>query len=161
MTTMRPRPSAPVREVLRRMHRSLDGRLTLKEISHDVSRQPEYLGWLFHRETGRTFHARLTTLRLRRAAQLIRRGEKIEAVVLLVGYRSKRSFYEHFRRLFDMTPGEYRAQADALRAAPSAAIPRLPAGAPVPNHPSAPARSRTTLVNLTLPAVAPRRPRCC
>jgi AraC-like DNA-binding protein len=142
------------------MHGSLEGRLTLKEISHDVSRQPEYLGWLFHRETGQTFHARLTTLRLRRAAQLIRRGEKIEAVVLLVGYRSKRSFYEHFRRLFHMTPGEYRVQADALRAATSAAITRLPAGAPARARPSAPARARTTLVDLTFPA-ASRRRRCC
>lgn len=112
------------------MHRSVDRRLTLKEISRDISRRPEYLGWLFHCETGQAFHARLTTLRLRRASRLIRRGEKIEAVALLVGYRSKRSFYEQFRRLYHMTPGQYRVHPQAPRAEPAIAGPHTMRGGP-------------------------------
>jgi transcriptional regulator GlxA family with amidase domain len=82
--------------------------LTLRDIARDLDRQAEYLGWLFHHETGTTFRARLTSMRLRLAARLIRAGEKIEAVALLVGYRSKKNFYEQFRRRFGITPGEYR-----------------------------------------------------
>jgi AraC-like DNA-binding protein len=40
---------------------------------------------------------------------LIRNGEKIEAVSLLVGYRSKKNFYHHFRRHVGLTPLAYKA----------------------------------------------------
>jgi transcriptional regulator GlxA family with amidase domain len=82
--------------------------LTLSQFAHALGRQAEYLGWLFRHETGTTFHERLTTMRLRRAAWLIRRGERIERVAWLVGYRSKKNFYAQFQRRFGMTPGEYR-----------------------------------------------------
>lgn len=100
--------SAHVREILRRIRHGREEPLTLKQIAADLDRQAEYLGWLFRHETGRTFHQQLTIMRLRSAARLIRGGEKIDAVVLLTGYRSKKNFYEQFRRLFGMTPGEYR-----------------------------------------------------
>lgn len=100
--------SPHVTAILRRIRSRFHEPLTLKEIARDLGRQAEYLGWLFRHETGRTFHQRLTTQRLRRAARHIRAGEKIDAIVLLVGYRSKKNFYEQFRRLFAMTPGEYR-----------------------------------------------------
>jgi two-component system response regulator YesN len=84
--------------------------LTLKAISRDLNRRPEYLGALFRGETGRGFQERLTQIRLRRAARMLREGEKIEAVILLVGYRNKRNFYVQFRRVFGLRPGEYRAR---------------------------------------------------
>jgi AraC-like DNA-binding protein len=48
-------------------------------------------------------------VRLDRASALIRDGVKIEAVALLVGYRSKKNFYRQFKRRFAMTPSAYGA----------------------------------------------------
>jgi AraC-like DNA-binding protein len=45
---------------------------------------------------------------LHHAAALIRTGEKIEAVSLLVGYRSKKNFYRHFKDELGVTPTVYR-----------------------------------------------------
>lgn len=109
----RTRPHGKVRsplvsEVVRRIRHEFAGPLTLKNVAASLGRQTEYLGTLFRQQAGVTFHQRLTTVRMRQAARLIRAGEKIEAVVLLVGYRSKKNFYAHFRRRFGMTPGAYR-----------------------------------------------------
>jgi len=41
-------------------------------------------------------------------AALIRQGEKIEAVSLLVGYRSKKNFYQHFKQQIGVTPIVYK-----------------------------------------------------
>ena len=43
------------------------------------------------------------------AAALIRQREKIEAVSLLVGYRGKKNFYQHFKQQLGVTPGVYKA----------------------------------------------------
>jgi transcriptional regulator GlxA family with amidase domain len=100
--------SPPVRVLLRCIRRRTAEPLTLREIATALGRHAEYLGWLFRHETGTTFRDRLATMRLRRAARLIRTGEKIDAVTLLVGYRSKKNFYHQFRRRFGVTPGQYR-----------------------------------------------------
>ncbi len=43
---------------------------------------------------------------IRRAQELVQRGEKVEAVMLMVGYRNKTHFVEAFRRYAGCTPGE-------------------------------------------------------
>ena len=53
----------------------------------------------------------LTRVRLDHAAELIRHGVKIEAVALSVGYRSKKNFYEQFKRRYGTTPVPYRDEA--------------------------------------------------
>jgi len=67
------------------------------------------LATVFREELAMTAHDYLTRVRLRRALELIRRGEKIEAVSLLVGYRSKKNFYHHFKRHIGVTPLAYKA----------------------------------------------------
>jgi AraC-like DNA-binding protein len=53
-------------------------------------------------------HAYLVRTRMQRADELLRRGEKVEAVALLVGYKSKTNFYRQFKRHFDVTPAAFR-----------------------------------------------------
>jgi AraC-like DNA-binding protein len=45
---------------------------------------------------------------MQRAAELLRRGERVEAVALLVGYKSKTNFYRQFKRHFGVTPAALR-----------------------------------------------------
>ena len=62
---------------------------------------------------GMSVHQWLTTVRLDRASTLIRDGVKVEAVSLLVGYRSKKNFYRQFKRRFGTTPIGHRQLARA------------------------------------------------
>ena len=81
--------------------------ITLRSLAKVVDRQSTYLGTLFRREVGMTVRDRVTQLRIAQAATLIREGVKIEAVALMVGYRSKKNFYRQFRRTFATTPLGY------------------------------------------------------
>jgi two-component system response regulator YesN len=85
-----------------------------------MGRHPNYVGLVFHEQMGLTVRGYLTRFRLERAADLIARGDKIEAVSLCVGYRSKRNFYRQFKRCFGMTPQQYR------RALSSGPVPARP-----------------------------------
>jgi two-component system, response regulator YesN len=81
--------------------------VTLHFLAAALGRQPSYLGAMFRREVGVSVHEWLTRVRLDHAMELIREGVKIEAVALLVGYRSKKNFYGQFKRRFTTTPLAY------------------------------------------------------
>jgi two-component system response regulator YesN len=85
-------------------------RITLDSLATTLNRQSAYLGQLFRREVGMTVRQWVTRVRLEHAIVLIRDGVKIEAVALIVGYRSKKNFYRQFRRQFALTPSEYGRQ---------------------------------------------------
>ena len=67
-----------------------------------------HLTTCFERDVGQTVHGYLTAVRVRQASLLVLSGEKIEAVSLLVGYRSKKNFYRAFKAHTGMSPVEYR-----------------------------------------------------
>jgi AraC-like DNA-binding protein len=102
-------PSALVQRVKNVIEERYADRLTLADIATLVGRSKRHLASRFRQELAMTVHEYLTHVRVRRAAELIREGKKIEAVSLLVGYRSKKNFYRHFKALTGMTPLDYRA----------------------------------------------------
>lgn len=83
--------------------------LTLDRLAVAVGRSKRQLASVFQQELAMTAHEYLTRVRLRRALELIRDGEKIEAVSLLVGYHSKKNFYRHFKMRIGVTPLAYKA----------------------------------------------------
>jgi AraC-like DNA-binding protein len=99
--------------IVRRAKRIIDERyadpLTLERLAVEVGRSKRQLASVFRQELAMTAHEYLTRVRLRRALELIRKEEKIEAVSLLVGYRSKKNLYRHFKRHIGVTPLAYRA----------------------------------------------------
>jgi two-component system response regulator YesN len=80
----------------------------LHSLAKELHRQGAYLGAMFRREVGVPMRQWLTAVRLDHASVLIREGVKVEAVSLLVGYRSKKNFYRQFKRRFGTTPYEHR-----------------------------------------------------
>jgi transcriptional regulator GlxA family with amidase domain len=102
-----------VDRMLELIHLGFAEMVTLPALGASIGREPAYLGGLFHRTLGLTVRDYVTRLRLMHAAELIRDGVKIEAVALLVGYRSKKNFYWRFRQHFGTTPGAYRCHGDA------------------------------------------------
>lgn len=97
-----------VRRMLDRIEQSYSEPITLRSLAAELHRQSAYLGGMFRRVVGMSVHQWLTTVRLDRASALIRDGVKVEAVSLLVGYRSKKNFYRQFKRRFGTTPFEHR-----------------------------------------------------
>ncbi len=82
--------------------------LTVSEIAHAVERHRAYLARIFRQSTGQTIHTYLARVRIGHAATLIAAGQKVEAAMLEVGYRSKKNFYRQFRLATGLTPSAYR-----------------------------------------------------
>jgi AraC-like DNA-binding protein len=85
-----------------------DDPLTLDRLAMAAGCSKRQLSSVFRQELEMTVHDYLTRARMRRAVELILHGEKIEAVSLLVGYRSKKNFYHHFKAHIGVTPLAYR-----------------------------------------------------
>ena len=101
--------SAQVQGICTFIRSHYDERIPLERLAAGVGRNAAYMSTLFHRQTGTTIHYYRTRIRMRRAAMLLRRAEKVEAVMLQVGYRSKKNFYRQFAAAFGVTPGQYKA----------------------------------------------------
>src|SRR5262245_918470 len=99
-----------VRRMCTFMRAHYDQPISLAVLADGLGRNVAYIATLFRRQTGTTIHRYLTRIRMRRAATLLRRSEKVEAVMLLVGYRSKKNFYRQFGMAFNLTPGQYKTQ---------------------------------------------------
>lgn len=109
-----------VRQMLHRIEQNYAEPITLRSLSSELHRQSAYLGAMFRREVGVPMREWLTSVRLAHASQLIREGTKVEAVSLLVGYRSKKNFYRRFKRRFGTTPFEHASVWRSRTAAPAA-----------------------------------------
>ena len=116
------RARAPVSPLVAEMLSLIEQRyaepLTLDVLAVALGRSKRYLATLFHYQTGQTVHGFLTEVRMHHAAALIRTGEIIEAVSLLVGYQSKKNFYRHFKEQLGVTPTVYRTAVVGLMLPP-------------------------------------------
>jgi AraC family transcriptional regulator, regulatory protein of adaptative response / methylated-DNA-[protein]-cysteine methyltransferase len=81
---------------------------SLRMLARQMNRHEDDLSKAFRRHTGIGVRAYISRRRVEAAANAIRRGEKVEAVALEAGFRSKKNFYIQFRRRFGMTPGAFR-----------------------------------------------------
>jgi AraC-like DNA-binding protein len=104
--------SVTTSDVVRRAMRFIEHHhmqpVTIARVAAHVGRSSTHLSTLFRQHAGTTVHEYLVRVRLRHAMHLLRKGEKIEAVSLLVGYRSKKNFYRHFKTHMGVTPSAYR-----------------------------------------------------
>lgn len=88
--------------------------LTLDDIARAIGCARSHVAATFKREIGDTPHRYIARVRIRRAAELIAQGDKIEAVMLSVGYRSKKNFYRQFKLETGLTPAIYRLRTRPL-----------------------------------------------
>lgn len=100
-----------IERIIEYIEQHYDEHLTLDLLASVIGRHKVSLADEFKAKTGLTVHAYVTRVRVGRAAELLRSdesGAKIEAVMMAVGYRSKKNFYRQFKDHFGVTPGEYR-----------------------------------------------------
>jgi AraC-like DNA-binding protein len=84
--------------------------VTIGLLASALGHSKRQLVTLFRRQTGQTIHEYLTQVHMRRSMELIGRGEKIEAVSLMVGYKSRKNFYRRFKAAVGLTPLAYRTR---------------------------------------------------
>lgn len=98
-----------IREIIQNMKDKMSENFTLKDIAQQFSFSPNYLGYLFKEETGKTFSEVLTQLRMEQAGKLLKDPScKIYEIANKVGYRYLPYFSRQFKEAYGMTPMEYR-----------------------------------------------------
>ena len=83
--------------------------IMLDEISRKLDMTPEYLGTLFHKETGTTFSTYLKNYRITKAKELlVGTNMKLYEIAEKVGYSDSKYFSRIFKEVTGQLPTEYR-----------------------------------------------------
>ena len=99
--------------------------LAQADVAASFGLSPEHFSRAFKQETGETFHAYLTQLRLEAAEQLlVETTHTVSRVALDAGFPNIASFNQAFKRAHGVTPSAWRAerQADAGQSQPPDAV---------------------------------------
>lgn len=89
--------------------RNLDKRLTLDAISRDLNVCRSSLSAIFKQETGQSVGAYVRSMRMQRAAKLLRKpGMSVAEVGAAVGYPRLSSFSTAFKQHFGVEPSQFR-----------------------------------------------------
>ncbi len=110
-----------VAEALRQVEATDPGqRPSLTQVAAQLRVSPSHLNRLIERETGQTFTAHERAARMTLAASLLQTTTlSVKEVATQAGYSHASSFDRWFRRMFSMTPGQYRRRREAAPQAPS------------------------------------------
>ena len=81
--------------------------VSLSTLAEVASLSPFYFARAFNEEIGLPPHAYLEGVRIRRARQLLDRGEDLASVALAAGYCDQSHFTRRFKRFLGITPGQY------------------------------------------------------
>ena len=90
--------------------------LTRKQVADTLSTNEAYLHRAIKKYTGLTFSGYLFSLRLEHACQELASPDAettIETIAHEAGYRSRKTFHQHFRQHYKCTPAQYRRRQGA------------------------------------------------
>lgn len=88
---------------------NLDGDLSLTALATLVHHSPTYLSRLYKRTTGAMLSDYITNERMKKAKDLLEDTTmKIQEIAITSGYEAPSQFNRSFKRIFQMTPQEYR-----------------------------------------------------
>ncbi|HVI40037.1 MAG TPA: helix-turn-helix domain-containing protein [Anaerovoracaceae bacterium] len=83
--------------------------LSLTDVANHVNISPAYFSQLFHQETGESFIDFLTNARMKRARNLLNNtAMRSSEIALACGYNDPNYFSKVFRKLFGVSPREYK-----------------------------------------------------
>ncbi len=84
--------------------------ITREDVADAIHLAPVYFGHLFKKSTGQSFMDYLTTVRMKKAIELLETKMKISDISKNIGYQSRNRFYINFRNYTGYAPTEYRKQ---------------------------------------------------
>lgn len=86
-----------------------DADLSLSQVAEYVELNEKYFSNRFTRETGETFSAYLTALRMQKARELLKTTSfKVYEISEMIGYRNVEHFNRVFKKMNGITPAQYR-----------------------------------------------------
>ncbi|MFH5182477.1 helix-turn-helix domain-containing protein [Paenibacillus sp. TAB 01] len=95
--------------MLEMIHNEFDSGLTLELCASRLNYHPNYIKTVFRKETGSNFSDYLSKYRLTIAKQwLVGTDLKISEIAEKLQYQNSQNFIRYFRKMEDMTPGQYR-----------------------------------------------------
>lgn len=101
--------SPVIKQALRYIHEHYAEALTLKSLGLQFHIHPNYLGQLFHKQTGDTFTDYLNKYRIDKAKELLADSRlKVNEIARQVGYWETGYFYKQFKKHVGMVPGDYK-----------------------------------------------------
>jgi two-component system response regulator YesN len=115
MSAQRPRTALTRKHIyedaLRVLEADYAAQLELDDVARRIATSRRQLQRVFAEVGGTTFRARLATVRLDRAAELLHEAPylPVREVARRVGYRQPAQFAKSFRRRHGASPAEYRA----------------------------------------------------
>lgn len=101
--------SPVIKQALRYIREHYADALTLKSLGNQFHIHPNYLGQLFHKQTGDTFTDHLNKYRIEKAKELLADSRlKVSDIARQVGYWETGYFYKQFKKHVGMVPGDYK-----------------------------------------------------
>ena len=98
-----------VKKMKSMIHEFYQTGIMLDEISRKLDMTPEYLGTLFHRETGITFSTYVKNYRIAKAKELLAGTNlKLYEIAEKVGYSDSKYFSRIFKEITGQLPTDYR-----------------------------------------------------
>ena len=86
-----------------------DPDLSVDEVCRQLHVSPNYFSTIFKRETGKTYIAYLTGLRMEKAVELLKNTQlKTYAIAERVGYQEQNYFSYVFKKTYGVSPSKYR-----------------------------------------------------
>lgn len=107
--------SSPIHQLIAYINEHYAEDINLSDLATKFSFSPNYLGQLLKNNLGYTFHEYINLLRLKYACNLLITSDiPLKEVASLAGYRSVEYFLYVFKSKLNMTPQQYRKQADVV-----------------------------------------------
>jgi len=103
------RSQAHVEAMRQRLAADISEQLSLDELGRCVGLSAFHAARLFARETGMPPHAWRNALRVNRSLPLLRAGLSVAAAAQACGFADQSHYTRHFRRVFGVAPGRWRA----------------------------------------------------
>jgi two-component system, response regulator YesN len=124
-------PAAKVEKAKRFAERNWNLKISLHDAAEAVHLSPKYLSRLFKQMAGTGFSAYRLRIKLRKARELMEKGQNVSQVALSLGYENSESFIRIFKKYEGTTPRRARAR---IKAVPAGPLNRRRAQTAVPPH---------------------------
>jgi AraC-like DNA-binding protein len=113
-TSIKKEPKA-VRKAREYLEDNYDQDISLQTLADAVGLSRYYFLRVFHKTAGLPPHAYLESIRIRKAQQLINKGEPLAQIAYMTGFSHQSHFTNRFKYHIGVTPGQYAKKSNILQ----------------------------------------------